>query len=262
MFIMILFILRALCVIAAILAFLNPCNAQTSAEPAEKSLDGYLGAGAMFNPKYTGSAGYHTFPLPLAIFEYDETYYIHLDRAGARLWSSEDKTMALGLAGQPRFGFRAKDGARLSGMAIRRTSIEGGLSFEWETPELSFTAAYFADWTETSGGQSLQLSFYHQLLDSGPWDLGAYVDFDRANSKIVQYYFGVRTDEATATRPSYQPGDAVNSSLGFSGAYKLNKRYALLFGGEMTFLGSAAADSPIVERSNGFTGYLGLGLIF
>ncbi len=116
---MTLFILRSLCAIAAILACLNPFSAQTSATPAEKPLDGYLGAGAMFNPKYTGSAGYRMFPLPLAILEYNETYYIHLDRAGARLWSSEDKSMALGLAGQPRFGFRAKDGARLSGMVNR-----------------------------------------------------------------------------------------------------------------------------------------------
>jgi outer membrane protein len=259
---MTLFIHRPLCAIAVILVCLAPCNAETSANPPEKSLEGYLGAGVMFNPKYTGSASYRMFPLPLAILDYEDTYYIHLDRAGARLWSNKDKTMAFGLAGEPRFGFRPKDGARLSGMAIRRTSIEGGPSFEWETPELSFTAAYFRDLSGASGGQSLQLSFYHQLIDNGPWDVGAYVDFDRANRKIVQYYFGVRADEITATRPYYQPGGTVNSSLGLSGAYKLNKKYALLFGGELNYLGAAAADSPIVEQRNGYMGYIGLGLIF
>ncbi|MHB8623069.1 MAG: MipA/OmpV family protein [Sulfuricaulis sp.] len=216
----------------------------------------------IYYPQYTGSASYETSPLPLAILEYDETYYVHLDRAGVRLLSNEDKSMAFGLAVEPRFGFRPEDGPRLSGMATRRNSIEGGLSFELETSELSFTAAYFTDLSRTSGGQSWQLSFYHELLDRGPWDLGVHVDFDRADSKIVQYYFGVRADEATATRPSYQPGDTLNSSLGFSGAYKLNKQYAMLFGGELTLLGAAAAHSPIVERRNDSMGYLGLGVIF
>ncbi len=216
----------------------------------------------MFYPDYTGSASYHTSPIPLAILEYDETYYIHLDRAGVRLWSSEDKSMAFGLAAEPRFGFHARDGVRLSGMATRRDSVEGGLSFEWESPELSFTAAYFTDWSGASDGQSFHLSFYHQLIDNGLWDVGAYVDLDWASRNIVRYYFGVRANEITATRPNYQPGDVLNSSIGLSGAYKLNKRYALLFGSEVNFLGSAAADSPIVERSNAFMGYLGLGLIF
>ncbi len=215
----------------------------------------------MLLPQYVGGANKVARPVPLAMLEYEETAYIHLDRAGVRLWNIDDK-MAFGIAAQPRFGFHAKDGNRLTGMSTRRDAIEGGATFEWELPQLSLSLVYFTDWSDTSGGQSWQFSGDRQLIDSGPWDISAYIDLDYANAKIVQYYFGVRTDESTVTRPSYQPGAAVISSLGFTGAYKLNKNYALLFGGELSFLGAAVAESPIVQRRTGLMSYIGLGLVF
>lgn len=211
-------------------------------------------------PRYTGGGAHETDPIPLAMIEYKETAYIHFDRAGVRLWNSADKKMALGIAAEPRFGFHAGDGARLAGMSTRRDAIEGGAAFEWELPPLSLSAAYFTDWSNTSGGRSFRFSMGRQLANSGPWDLGVYVDLDYADARIAQYYFGVRTDESTATRPAYRPGAALISFLGFSGAYKLDMRHALLFGGEMSRLGAAA--SPIVRRRTGAMGYFGLGLVF
>ena len=252
---------HAFCLFVAVLMDPSPYGAQAD-EPANKTLDGYLGAGAMFMPKYAGGANKETRLVPLAMIEYEETAYIHLDRAGVRLWNTDDKKMALGIAAQPRFGFRAQDGDRLTGMSTRSDAIEGGIAFEWELPPLSLSATYFTDWSDTSGGRSWRLSLDHQLVDSGPWDLSAYIDLDRADARIVQYYFGVRPEEASTTRPSYQPGATLNSSLGFAGAYKLNNRHALLFGGELSFLGAAAADSPIVQRRTGSMVYFGLGLIF
>ncbi len=256
------FFRRVLYLLVVMLIDPSLCGAQTMEESAKKTLDGYLGAGAMLIPKYVGSADSKARLVPLTMLEYEETAYIHLDRAGVRLWNTDDKKMALGVAAQPRFGFHAKDGDRLTGMSIRRTTIEGGAIFEWELPQLSLSVAYFTDWSDTSGGQSWRFSMDHQLIDNDAWDLNVYLDFDYANAKIVQYYFGVRADEVTATRPSYQPGAAVISSLGFTGAYKLNKSYALLFGSELTSLGAAAADSPIVQRKTGLTSYFGLGLVF
>jgi outer membrane protein len=236
--------------------------AQGADQAPVKMLDGYLGAGALYAPRYAGGAGYETKPIPLAMIEYKETAYVHFDRAGVRLWSSRDKTMALGIAAQPRFGFHARDGERLTGMATRRDAIEGGAAFEWQQPSWALSAAWFTDWSSASGGQSFDLSVERDLLERGPWDVSAYLDLDYADAKIIRYYFGVRPDEATGTRPSYQPGAALTSSLGFSGAYRLNKRYALLFGSELSHLGAAAAGSPIVQRRSGVTTYLGLGLAF
>jgi outer membrane protein len=253
---------RMLCVLAVGLVCPNLCGAQATDESTHKSLDGYLGAGPMVLPKYAGSADSETKLEPIAMIEYKETAYIYLNRVGVRLWGSPDKKMALGIAAEPRFGFKAGDGELLAGMSTRRDAIEGGPAFEWELPWFSLSAAYFTDWSNTSGGQSWRLSVDRQLVDKGRWDISTYLDLDRADASIVQYYFGVRPDEATATRPSYQPGATVMSDLGLFSAYKLNKNYALLFGGQLNYLGRAGADSPIVQQRTNVIGYFGLGLVF
>ncbi|MHB8535310.1 MAG: MipA/OmpV family protein [Sulfuricaulis sp.] len=253
---------RALCLLCTMLAVPEICAAQSTDDSTNAGLDGYLGAGALYMSRYTGGTRYETDPIPLAMIDYKETAYIHFDRAGVRMWSSQDKKMALGIAAEPRFGYHAEDGDRLVGMSTRRDAIEGGATFDWELQPLSLSVAYFTDWSRSSGGQSWRFTVDRSLVDRGPWDIDAYIDLDYADAKIARYYFGVRADESTAARPAYQPGAVLISTLGFSGAYKLNKSYALLFGSGLSSLGATAADSPIVERSTGITGYFGLGVIF
>lgn len=253
---------RVFCLLAALLPVLNIGDAQAADVAGTKTLDGYLGAGVIHMSRYTGGAAYETDPIPLAMIEYKGTAYIHFDRAGIRLWNSADRKMALGIAAEPRFGYHAEDGARLAGMSTRRDAIEGGAAFEWELPQLALSAAWLSDWSRASGGQSFRLSLNHQLADNATWDLSAYADFDYADARVVQYYFGVRADEATAARPAYRPGATLISALGFSGAYLFDRRYALLFGGELSRLGAAAAASPIVQRRTDSMGYVGLGLAF
>lgn len=227
-----------------------------------KLLDGYLGAGVMSYPVYDGSARNQTVALPLVIADYRDIVYIDLLRAGVRLWHSADEKMAVGVSAEPRFGFQAKDGVRLTAMATRRNAVEGGPTFEWELPAFSISIAYYYDWSGVTGGRSVRFSAYHQLWDNASWDVGAYLDLDHINNNTTAYYYGVRPDEATPSRPVYNPGGTTNSAIGFSGAYKLNDTYALLFGGEANKLGTAAVNSPIVERRVGITGYFGVGLIF
>jgi MipA family protein len=237
-------------------------DAETGDSVAAKTLDGYIGAGARATSKYTGGAGGRTSVVPLLQFDYKEAFYVYLDRVGMRFWSSDDKKMALGIAAEPRFGFRAADGPRLQGMATRRDRVEGGPSFEWEMPQISLNIAYFTDWAGAGGGQSLRFYLIRQLLDSTRWDISAYAGFQRDSAKTVRYYFGVPADEATPDRPAYQPGASFNPNLGVNGAYKLGNGYALLFGADALLLGAGAGDSPIVERRRELTAYLGIGLVF
>jgi len=229
-----------------------------SAAPA-RDWTGYAGAGVLGYSSYVGGKGSKAIPAPLLSFEYKETYYVDLLRVGARFWSSEDKKMAFGLAAEPRFGFKSGDGVRLAGMAERKMSVEAGPSFEWDTSLASLNLAYFGDVTGTSKGASLRGSAYRQFVNTSQWDFGAYTGFDRANAKVVNYYFGVPAAEVAPGRGLYQPGTATNWMLGVSGAYKFNKPYVLMFGLQNTWLGGAAANSPIVETRNARLGYVGLG---
>lgn len=211
---------------------------------------GYAGAGAIAFPKYTGGRASETVAAPLLMFEYKETLYVDLVRAGVRLWSNADRTLALGIAAESRFGFRASDGARLAGMAARRHSIELGPSLEWETPLVSVSLAWVGDVSRASRGTALRAAAYRQVLDTGRWDLGAYAGVDRAGAKVVNYYFGVSADEATGARPAYQPGAATHWTMGLSAACKLDERHVVLFGLQGTRLGSSAGASPITAARN------------
>jgi outer membrane protein len=224
-----------------------------------KDWTGYAGAGVIGYSKYVGGKGTGALPAPLLSFEYKETVYVDLLRAGVRFWSSDDKKMALGLAAEPRFGFKGSDGARLAGMAERRISVEAGPSFEWDTPLASLNLAYFGDITGASKGASLRGSVYKQVVDTPQWDVGPYAGFERLNGKVANYYFGVPASEATIDRPAYQAGSSTHWMLGVSGAYKFGGGYALMFGVQNTRLTGSTASSPIVETRNAKLGYIGLG---
>jgi len=253
---------RALCLAVLTLVVPDLQAAAPVKPPSDGGLDGYLGVGIMSTVNYEGGGHNHLWLAPIANFDYDDTFYVYIDRVGLRLWSNANRNLALGVAAEPRFGFRAKDGSLLAGMQTRRTSIEGGPTLEWESPQLSVSVAYFNDLTGTTGGQSVHLSFFHQWLDRGPWDVGVYLDFEHLSDRITRYYFGVRPAEATATRPVYEPPASVNMSPGLTGAYRLGRHTALLFGGEANVLGDAAADSPIVRKRFGYMAYFGFGLAF
>jgi outer membrane protein len=236
-------------------------QAQSNSANSAKDWTGYAGGGAIAYSKYVGGKGSSVIPAPLLSFEYKETVYVDLVRAGVRFWASGDNKMALGLAAEPRFGYRSSDGPRLAGMAERRISVEAGPSFEWETPLASLNLAYFADATRASRGASLRGSVYRQLLDTQHWDFGPYAGVERVNGKVANYYFGVRDSEAAPDRAAYHPGASTNWMLGVSGAYKFGNGMALMFGAQNTRLGGAAASSPIVETRNAKLGYIGLGWV-
>lgn len=241
---------------AALLGAAAPADAQMRPLAQWK---GYAGGGAITFPKYTGGRASETIAAPLLMFEYRETVYVDLVRAGIRLWSNADRSLAFGIAAEPRFGFRAADGARLAGMATRRDSIEIGPNLEWENPALSMNVAVFGDVNGASGAASLRAGAYRQLIDSGRWDLGLYAGIDRATARVANYYFGVRGDEATVARPFYQPGSTTHLTIGASAAYRFSGQYAVLFGVQATRLGGAAAASPIAELRSAAIAYVGLG---
>ena len=221
--------------------------------------NGIAAFGPVVFPKYVGGTGTQVWPIPILSVNYEETFYVEIERVGVYVLASDDKKIGFGLAIEPRFGYSAKDGPRLQGMAKRRDSIEGGPRFDWDFDVIAFSVAYFADLSRSSRGSSMRVSIYKPLLKDDHWDVGALLAVDAMNSKVANYYFGVRPSEANILRQDYQPGGLTNIAIGLSGTYKLNKQHALAFGAIATRLPATAAASPIVETRHATTWYLGYG---
>ena len=245
-----------------VLIFLAGQVALHAAPVYAESLAGWNGTaafGPIVFPKYVGGIGTQVWPIPILSINYNETFYVEIERVGVYVLASDDKKIGLGLAIEPRFGFSAKDGPRLLGMAKRRDSIEGGLTFDWDFDVLAFSVASFGDLSRSSRGSSMRVSIYKPLLKDDHWDTGVLLAFDAMNSRVANYYFGVRPLETNTLRHEYQPGSLTNTSVGLSGTYKLDKLHALIFGAIVTRLPAAAAASPIVETRHATTWYLGYG---
>lgn len=161
---------------------------------------------------------------------------------------------------EPRIGFKASDGARLAGMATRKSGLFGGLTYSAENNLGSMSAGYFADLGGASRGGYYDLLLNRPFVKNDRWNLSGTVQFTRLDSKVTNYYFGVSPGEATATRGPYTPGASTNTTLWFTGQYNLSKRQALMFGANVMRLGGSAAGSPTVERRDVPFLYFGFGM--
>jgi outer membrane protein len=245
--------------IAAMLALC--CSSRAAAQTATNASGwhGTLGMGPVVVRKYVGSANREALPLPIAYIDYNDQFYVNLFRAGAYLWSTPDKKKGISFAVEPRLGFSASSGEKLAGMETRRGSLQGGPTFDWEGAFGSVSVGYFTDLTGASHGGYLDALYDKSLVSNERWKVNGSIEISRLNSNIVNYYFGVRPTEIAPNRPIYQPGATTNATFWITGQYNLTKQYALMFGANVTQLGSAAGNSPIVDRRQAPLFYIGLG---
>jgi outer membrane protein len=244
-----------------LLCFLSSFFGQAHAQPATKDSGwtGTVGAGSVTFPKYAGGSGYQSLLLPLAFVEYNGWFYVNLFRAGAHFWSTEDRKQGIGFAVEPRVGYSSGDGPRLAGMAKRRGTLFGGLTYDAENELGSMSLGYFADLGNASRGSYLDLLLSRPLVRNAKWDLSASLELTRSDAKLANYYFGVGAAEVAPARPLYLPGAYTSATLWLTGQYNMTKDYALMFGANVTRLGGSAAASPIVERRDVPFMYVGIG---
>ena len=220
--------------------------AQTK-DNSHPGFDGTAGIGPIVFANYTGGKGLQALPIPQINATYNDMFYVYLLRAGVYFWGNETKTLGFGLAVEPRFGFGAHSGSLLTGMTTRRSSLEGGLSFDWASPWVDVNLAYFGDMSHASNGTSTRVALYKEWIKRQDWNVGLLFELDHISKDIANYYFGVRANEVTASRPLFQPGGTTNVIVGFDGNYAIDKGHKVVFGLNMTQLGSGVVSSPIVQ---------------
>ena len=221
--------------------------------------NGTAGAGFISFPRYTGGQQLQTIPIPVLSINYNETFYVEIERIGVYVLASDDKKIGLGLAVEPRFGYNASANQRLAGMATRRNSLEGGLTFDWDFDSIAFSAAWLTDMTKSSRGASIRFSLYRPLLKTNRGEIGIVTSADRMSTATADYFFGVRGNEANLSRPSFSAGAGTTVSIGIGGTYRTGIHSALIFGANIGKLAKSVARSPIVENNRSQQIYLGYG---
>jgi outer membrane protein len=204
----------------------------------------YVGAGALVSTKpYIGTDA-KVYPIPLFGFE-GENLYLRGTQGGYRLIKGEG--WSIGPVLQPRFdGYEQDDSSALDGMDDRDLSLDAGIGFSWLTDYGLLGATVVTDVLGKHDGQEVEFS-YTALFQWLGFDFIPSAGLRWKSTNLVEYYFGVRADEARAGRPAYAPGDTIDPFVRLAVRRELDEKWSLLSAFQYEWLADEIADSPIVD---------------
>ncbi len=170
-----------------------------------------------------------------------------------RLVGDAQRSWWLGPRVEYRFdGYKASDGAVFNGMADRKGGLYYGVAGSFDLGhrfELAMdyvTAAQRQAGFERGAVGSLSLRRAHQ---SGPWVLVPRFGVTYQSRSYVDYHYGVRLGEATATRPAYTGEGGWSPTLGLQVLYRASPRHVLFGNVSYQRHAKAVRDSPLMEAS-------------
>jgi MipA family protein len=118
----------------------------------------------------------------------------------------------------------------MTGMQQRERSADLGFYLNFRFFEGALWTQVTRDIAGASHGSELRVGYRHERWWSGRLRLRPYLVGSLRDSRLNNYYYGVRPEEATPQRPAYEPGAGVDLELGLQAAYRLGARWQLLAG--------------------------------
>lgn len=241
----------------------SPCaTAQTQVERQSQqpipSASNFLGIGMGAFPKTPGSSDLRYMLLPVVQYHWENVAYITGLKAGVWGFTSEDRSLRIGIYAEPRFGYDASDSSRTAGMADREFAIDAGPSLRWTTPLGALNIDYGFDVTGRSNGRVAQVQFIRPLITEQRFRLNGLIGATWQNAAMNSYYWGKRASES-GTGSAINVGAGTGLSVGLSGLYAMDSRGALFFGASINRLSDVQADSPLAERRYTPVIYFGYG---
>ncbi|MBL0917761.1 MAG: MipA/OmpV family protein [Hydrogenophaga sp.] len=199
------------------------------------------------------------------LIQYENRYVeVFGPRVGLKLpgWRiSDSQQLKFSLVGQYDLGggYDAGDSPVFSGMAERKRSFWLGGKVEWENALVNVSAELLGDASGHSEGRLFSLGLDRTWRVGQQWMLTPRVVATWQDSKYVDYYYGVRADEATAGRSAYRGESGVNAEVGLRAMYMIDRNQSVFADVGVSRLNSSIRNSPLVDRSTEnhlFLGYL------
>lgn len=251
--------IEAQALVLALCCAVNAVQAQDVNHAEEAFVTGRVGLGMVRSAKYIGSSETQYWPAPLASLRFGEVGYFEYSQAGLYIWANEQKNTGIAIIASPRFGVSASDGAHLTGISRRRSSLEMGVSLDYGSEEGGVSVALLQDVTGASRGSTVRAIGQRSLELGSHFGVDAELSIDWLSARTGNYYFAVDSHETTPTRSRYRPGRGFEFDAALRFHLDFGKRSTLLFGYQATLLGHRFVDSPLVERRLNHLMYLGYG---
>jgi outer membrane protein len=250
---------------AALRTALGVCHAQSvhaqSVDPKEPAFSDttqwWLGAGVgtMRSP-YRGVSN-RTDPLPFILYE---SRYVHFfgSTVDLKLPAVDNLGFTLRAKYLPMEGYKSNYSDALNGMDTRRGSIWLGPTGTWRAPYAKLSLEWLTDASGNSKGNTLKLGI-DRAFQYGRYTLTPHAGATWMDSKYVDYYYGVKSSEVTASRPLYAGKSTTDIEAGLRTDYALTRNQLVLIDLTDIRRGTGITDSPLVDKSSSFSirvGYL------
>jgi outer membrane protein len=232
-------------------------GAAAQPSPATGETRWSLGLGVFSAPRPYVGADNQTRAIPLLDLEYKRFYFRGI-LAGVQLLASERFT--LDVVGRAQFaGFEEKDSIFLAGMEERRETFELGLAASWRLGAFELEAGAFADVLGRSDGVQANLELtWKRIFGRGAFGLFPGIGVVWQSSEFVDYYAGVRPQEALPGRPAFEGSSALNFGAGLQSFARLTERARLVGLARVQQLAGGYEDSPIIADRWTYFGLLGV----
>jgi outer membrane protein len=240
-------VLRSLVLSAFALAATPLLQAQPAVDQSAPPPSGWgLGIGAGWQrPVYAGSEN-KTRVIPLVSFENE---YVRVLGLGADLKLPSAGPVSFSLRARYALGdgYESDDAPILNGMEERKPSFWLGGAVQWRTDYAKLSAEVSGDASSHSKGTEARLGVEHDFR-FGRFMFTPRVAAVWRDAKYVDYYYGVRPEEATAFRPAYEGRGTTNAEVGLRTFYGISQHDGAFLDVSATALGSSIKDSPLVDR--------------
>ncbi|MEE4210870.1 MAG: MipA/OmpV family protein [Parvularcula sp.] len=203
-------------------------------------------------------AGIDATVLPVPFFLYNKG---DITIAGPNLTWRFAKLSGTQLSAEGRYRFQnldPDDSDALDGMDDRDGTYELGLRAMHRIGKLRLEAMGFADVANQHDGYELTGRLGYELGDGLRYSLRPQGGVRLQSQNLINHYYGVRADEALASRPfTFLDEDAVVPFVGAQGYMRVSRRIQLQGRANLDFLPDTITNSPIVEDDHRFSLFVG-----
>jgi len=208
---------------------------------------------------YRGMDG-RTFAIPFIMVD-SERFFIRGPQAGIHLYGNPNS--GLDLIVQAGFGgYEASDSPYFDGMEDRDFTLFAGMQwthrFNRRTGvSITLTTDVLGNADGMQGSAALNRNWF-----AGTWMFTATLQAEWISGDVVDYYYGVRPEEARENRPAYRGEASWNPGISLMVTRPFGKRGVFMAIGGYGLYGSGITDSPLVEQNGAMFFMTGVGWSF
>lgn len=207
-----------------------------------------LGLGANYGDSIYKGVDSETTALPLVSYQRGNLE-IQGPSVGYKIIDSDDFSVDAKL-GYNGGGYKASDSSFLAGMDERKGTAEAGFSVGYETGYGDLELEFAHDIGSTHKGHKTQLGWSKDIPLSQQWMITPEASVTWQSADYNNYYYGVKSTEATANRAAYTAGSDTVWEVGVGAGYRIDQSQMIRLGASYQKYGNEITNSSIVDKDS------------